>query len=539
MLCSLAMQRQNRQTFQMSCINESHQIQEIQEHQTFVVIDLFCGAGGTSLGFTEATHDGKPIAEVIACVNHDEVAIRSHSKNFPNCKHFTEDIRTLDVSKLPKKQPDDKRIWILWASLECTHFSNAKSGARDNDSRTLANALFAYIDWINPDLIQIENVREFMSWGELDEKGKPISRKKGIHYIQWRQKVESFGYRYRSQLLNSADFGAYQSRIRYFAVFAKPNMPIVFPQRSHDKDAKEGLMKHNPVRDVLNLDVIGKSIFERKKDLSSKTLKRILAGLIKFVPSGVDEYLIRHYGGEPSGNCLSLERPAPTVTTIPHESLVHVRRANSFLIQYNGIANGSVTSKDVPCRTLTTRDRFGLVSFAFIDNQFGTGVHSSIDEPCGTLTTIPKRNLVTVKSRMHYLMNPQYTSSGGDVTKPCFTLIAKMDKKPPYLVTVDFNKTKTEPIRPISFYKDESISVKERILAFMEDYQIESISMRMFDIVELKKIQGFPADYILEGTKADQKKFIGNAVVPVVVSRWAEQYFREINLINNHQLTMF
>ena len=36
--------------------------------------------------------------------------------------------------------------------------------------------------------------------------------------------------------------------------------------------------------------------------------------------------------------------------------------------------------------------------------------------------------------------------------------------------------------------------------------------MRMLKIVELKKIMGFPADYTLIGTQAEQKKFIGNAV---------------------------
>ena len=32
---------------------------------------------------------------------------------------------------------------------------------------------------IQPDYIQIENVEEFMSWGKLDKKGKPISKYKG------------------------------------------------------------------------------------------------------------------------------------------------------------------------------------------------------------------------------------------------------------------------------------------------------------------------------------------------------------------------
>lgn len=41
---------------------------------------------------------------------------------------------------------------------------------------------------------------------------------------------------------------------------------------------------------------------------------------------------------------------------------------------------------------------------------------------------------------------------------------------------------------------------------------IVDIKMRMLRIPELKRIMGFPPDYVLVGTQADQKKFIGNAV---------------------------
>lgn len=58
-------------------------------------IDLFCGAGGTSSGVEYATVDGRKCAEVIACVNHDINAIKSHAANHPKTMHFTEDIRTL------------------------------------------------------------------------------------------------------------------------------------------------------------------------------------------------------------------------------------------------------------------------------------------------------------------------------------------------------------------------------------------------------------------------------------------------------------
>ena len=141
-------------------------------------IDLFCGAGGTSSGVNSARLDDKQCAQVVACVNHDKNAIASHAANHPEAMHFTEDIRTLELSPLlthlqscRRQYPD--ALVVLWASLECTNFSKAKGGMpRDADSRTLAEHLFRYIEAINPDYIQIENVEEFMSWGDVDENGK-------------------------------------------------------------------------------------------------------------------------------------------------------------------------------------------------------------------------------------------------------------------------------------------------------------------------------------------------------------------------------
>ena len=668
----------------------------------FIVIDLFCGAGGTSLGFDRAKYKGQPVAEVVACINHDTLAIRNHSKNFPKCIHFTEDVRSMDLRTLKaiaryyrRKYPQAKLI--LWASLECTHFSNAKTGSRDADSRTLAWVLYAYQQKLQPDLVMIENVREFMSWGPLIGKvikGKgdhgdfcplipdkktglltgnfvPESRKKGIDYIKWRQTLESRGYNYSSRLLNSADFGSHQSRLRYFAVFARPDLPIVFPAQTHDKTGRHGLPKWKAVREVLDLHEIGNSIFTRRKELSPNTLRRILAGLLKFVANGQQSYLVKNYGGDPDGKVVSLDQPGPTITTIPHEMLV----STDFLCQYNGTPANCNFATDGPCRTQTTRDRFALiraanwidnrtlngrpssvdqpaptlvtnptqsvVSAAFIDNQFGhsgdaRGASSidepsptlttvpkknlvtaafldrqfgnsecaSIDQPCGTLTTEPKTNLVSAEFLMptnydnepsslddpaptitanrkwhyvvstepwlltnmhgntgtpldqpaptlltgthHYLLNPQFKSAGGSVDDACFTLIAKMDKRPPSLVTVE-PETEGDPqivfVDPV-FFKDESVDVLTRIRVFMAVYGIRDIYMRMLNIGELKRIQGLnivgEPDYILEGPKDQQKKQIGNAVEPHVVTAWIQDYHGELIGLNSRpQLEMF
>jgi DNA (cytosine-5)-methyltransferase 1 len=146
----------------------------------YIVIDLFCGAGGTTTGFDMAMINGEKAAHVVACVNHDPLAIKSHWENHPEVKHFEEDIRTLDLTELIEIANYQRELHptaklILWASLECTNFSKAKGGqARDADSRTLADHLDRYVVALDPDYVQIENVVEFMSWGPMLN-GKPVS----------------------------------------------------------------------------------------------------------------------------------------------------------------------------------------------------------------------------------------------------------------------------------------------------------------------------------------------------------------------------
>ncbi len=70
------------------------------ENIKLLYIDLFCGAGGTSTGVEKATLFGNKCAKVIACVNHDANAIASHAANHPDAVHYTEDIRTLELSPM-------------------------------------------------------------------------------------------------------------------------------------------------------------------------------------------------------------------------------------------------------------------------------------------------------------------------------------------------------------------------------------------------------------------------------------------------------
>ena len=527
-------------------------------------IDLFCGAGGTSTGVENARYADEQCAKVIACVNHDANAIASHAANHPEALHFTEDIRTLELSPLVAHVERMKKIYpdalvVLWASLECTNFSKAKGGhPRDADSRTLAEHLFRYIEDIDPDYIQIENVEEFMSWGDMDEKGHPISKDKGRCYEKWKRNVRKYGYDFDWRIINAADYGAYTTRKRFFGIFAKRGLPIVFPEPTHCKDGKSDMFgrleKWKPVKDVLDFSDEGDSIFCRKKPLAEKTLERIYAGLIKFVAGGKDAFISRYNTARPQDTVKSIDEPCGVLTTANRFAKVQVsflskqfsgqpdcknisvegpagtitcKDHHAFVSAYYG--NGHNHSVELPAPTVTTKDRLALVNSVFIDNQYGTGKPTSIEQPVGTVTTVPKFNVVSCKPwimntafsnvgssieqpsqtitanrKWHYLMNPQFASAGGSVNNPCFTLIARMDKMPPYLVEVEGGIG----IQVTSNDSPMTIKIKE----FMALYDIIDIKMRMLRIAELKKIMGFPEDYVLIGPQSDQKKFIGNAV---------------------------
>lgn len=526
-------------------------------------IDLFCGAGGTSTGVTKARLFGESCAKVVACVNHDANAIASHQANHPDTLHFTEDIRTLELSPLVKhldkmKQKYPDAYVVLWASLECTNFSKAKGGQpRDADSRTLAEHLFRYIEAISPSYIQIENVEEFMCWGDLDEHGKPVSKDQGRCYLRWIRNVKSYGYDYDYRILNAADFGAYTSRKRFFGQFARYGLPIVFPEQTYAKNGDEGGMFHQykkwkAVREVLDLNEEGMSIFAKRKPLCERTLERIYAGLVKFVAGGkkqheawilkynsmnqqnhhnapsIEEpcptvavqnrlglvklnFLSKQFSGDPMSKNQSVEQPAGAITCVDH---------HAFVTAYFG--NGYNTSIEEPNPTVTTKERHALVSVDlnepmpdvpldkvtitskyFIDSQYVNGGASSIETVSPTIVNNPKQSIVSAD---RFLANPySFKSNGGTIDKPCCTLIAHMDKAPIWLVTAEHGEI------CIAIFENDSPMTK-KIKEFMAMYGIIDIKMRMLNIQELKRIMGFPEDYTLIGTQAEQKKFIGNAV---------------------------
>ncbi len=441
----------------------------------FIIIDLFCGAGGTTTGFDMAEIEGKKIALIAACVNHDWKALKSHWHNHPDVVHFEEDIRTLELSPLVDLIIKYRLLYpnakvILWASLECTNFSKAKGGSsRDPDSRTLAIHLPRYINAINPDYIQIENVVEFMAWGPVRIKAKkhhkanpakgiyaytelktgvdkktgeecywwtPISKLNGTDWRKWRESICNLGYVDEWKQINAADYGGYTSRNRLFGCFAKPGLPIIWPDTTHAKkatkeqslslfnDSQQPKQKWKAVKDVLDFEDEGESIFNRIRPIKTvKHAKKLLANGKKVkqvfvLPAIRKEFIEPLIGTKDNLNDFdqlvdgyhakygrldlyyyddladkSLERT--------YEGLIKFvanTTKKAFLMNYNSTAkDGSqkqaVKSMDDPCPAVPTQNRLYA---CFITKYFSgrpEGKLVSIDDPTGAIKTIDSHAL--------------------------------------------------------------------------------------------------------------------------------------------------
>jgi len=258
--------------------------------------------------------------------------------------------------------------------------------------------------------------------------------------------------------------------------------------------------KWKAVKDVLDFEDEGESIFARKKELSPKTLERIYAGLIKYVAGGKDAFIQQTYA------CAS-------------------NNAANYPVDQPESRN---TSVEEPCKSVLTANTHVLVNTAFIAKYYSgkpEGKVIPVTGPAGTIKCADGKSLVQPKFIVHRNSGNPDGGWSHSTDLPCPVIIARQDKKPLYLLLVEH-----APVS-IPVYEDEP-QIMVDIKIFMCLYGISDIKMRMLKVLELLKIQGFPEGYILAGNQSDQKKFIGNSVVPWVVKAWCEAMGIKIIEIN-------
>lgn len=397
-------------------------------------------------------------------VNHDPEAIRMHEVNHPLALHLTEDIFKVDL----KKYVNGRKVALMWASPDCTSHSKAKGGQpREHGLRILPWAVFRHAKEILPDVIIMENVEEIQEWGPLDENGRPIRERRGEDYRRFITAMMSIGYTFDCRELVAADYGAPTTRKRWYAIFRRDGRPIVWPKPTHSRPGEAaGLKPWLQCGDFIDWSDIGSSIFTRKHPLADATLRRIANGIRKYIVEN------------------------------PHPYIVKDRQAIDFIIQYHaeqkdGDSRGQLLTE--PIKTIDTSNRYGLVS-AFITKFYKTGIGQSLEEPLHTITTSPGHfGLISA-----FLVKYYGTGDGQVLSEPLATITTK----------------------------DRFGLVNVIIEISGEKYIISDIFLRMLKPEELKVMQGFPKDYIIDRDinwkpypKSEQVARIGNSVVPIMAEK--------------------
>ncbi|MBA7632094.1 Modification methylase HaeIII [subsurface metagenome] len=167
---------------------EAYQMPE----KEFEIIDLFCGAGGLSLGFKE--HGFK----VVKAYDNDSVAVENFNVNVANVAECA-DLNKISIDEIP----DVKGII---GGPPCQGFSIA--GKRDvNDERSLLSVRFTEImSGKTPTWFVMENVDGMLSMSSR-------------HFLH--DRLASSGYDVEELILDARDFGAPQIRKRLFFIGAR------------------------------------------------------------------------------------------------------------------------------------------------------------------------------------------------------------------------------------------------------------------------------------------------------------------------------
>lgn len=495
-------------------------------------IDLFAGGGGASVGIEAAT--GRPVD---IALNHDAVALAVHKQNHPRTAHLEADIWSVNPITVTRGRP----VNILWASPDCTHFSNAKGAVpRSQNIRSLAWSVVKWADQTRPRIIFLENVTEFQKWGPLGPDGRPCKARMGTTFNRWVKRLQKLGYAVDYRVMDASEYGAPTRRRRLFVIARRDGMPIQWPAVTHRKPPEKGELQFNdgllPLRtaaECIDWSIPCPSIFGRKKPLAEKTMRRVAYGIHRFVLDTDKPFIVKvnHGGQEFRGQ--GIDEPLSTVTAQRrgHALVTPIMAgAERFGVVTPFIAEpgqrhgrGQKCASD-PLSTIVAKDRHAIVAPTLVQTGYGerpgqTPRVPGLHKPLGTLVDGQKHAVVAASLVKHF-GDPDRAAGGGVVLgagldQPIGTVTAR-DHHSLMTATLGVKDRSGAVCRFLSGYGIESRVVWSGGVA----YEITDIGLRMLQPHELLRAQfgRFANDYKLDAaeTKEAQVRLIGNSVCPEV-----------------------
>lgn len=531
-------------------------------------VDLFCGGGGFSEGVERAL--GAPPMLVI---NHDAHAIRTHRLAHPASEHVEEDVFKASPYTYIRQ---GQGVLMVVASPSCTHHSRAAGGQQLNEQlRSHPDVILAWAREHFPAVIIIENVAEMETWGPLHPddhpveklRGRPIAERSGETYDRWVMKLERLGYDVASWVLNAADYGAPTARKRLFVVAThkrKHGCPPVRPEPTHGP----GFIPYRTAGSIIDWSIPTCSIFaEReecraygrlvrdrlkatgrytdmprtgtpKRPLAGATLKRIAAGVKRFVLDAAEPFIVSidHQSATGQSVARGVGEPLSTLTTKARHIVVEAGLINTRNGERRGQAPRIRDLAD-PMPTVTAGGSQGAVASASLLKMYGTSTAADAHLPLPTVTAGAGGGHLGLSMAFlakHYGGGEAgHPTPGQDLRDPLSALTTSGQLGPVGLALSQHSMGRAQQVYAFlsTYYGTgigqalgdpmRTVTTHDRfglvtVTVGGEPWVVTDIGMRMLQPHELADAMGFREDFPLIGTKAQMTARIGNAVCPDV-----------------------
>lgn len=492
---------------------------------TATVTDLFCGAGGSSLGAAGAG------LELRLAANHWQTAIDVHQANFPDAAHDVADISQVDPRRYPRTD-------VLLASPECTNHSQARGVSRKRQDPSLWDApdpaaersratmwdVPRFAEQMMYDAIVVENVVEATKW---------------IGWRSWSLYMDDLGYERRILSHNSMHHGVAQSRDRIYVVFWRKGAPApdlelelqawcprcdaVRTVRQCWKNGRTvGRYRQQwtwncvdcstvcepstqPAASIIDWSLDCPRIGDRTRPLAAKTRARILAGLQRYgwapvVTVGAGNGFER----TPGNRARPITEPVPTQTTTAQHGMA---TPPGFLVRNYGVLGGDpgrhTTPLDEVARTMTANSNQSLV----VPLRANGNAYDPEQQALGAVTA----------GGLHHGLLMRNNSGGAEMVTPT--------DEPARSITTKGHQSLLMPYYGQSIPRPTdrpmpTVTTKDRCAVIDPDTVVDDCGFRMLEPHEIAAAMAFPEGYIPATlTKKDRVKLAGNAVTPPV-STW-------------------
>lgn len=504
--------------------------------------DLFCGAGGSSTGAMQV-----PGVRIVMAANHWPLAIETHNQNHPDTDHAAVDLHKEDPRYFPRTD-------ILWASPECTKWSQANGTARPaieeglfedplssdaaTRSRLLMFDVLKFAEHHRYRAMIIENVVDIAT-----------QAKYRLAWYEWRQQLLALGYRFRVVSLNSMFAQTYgapapQSRDRIYIVCWRegeraPDLDRILRPRAYcpkcdliieaQQSWKNGktvgryrqtyLYTHAacgavvepgwlPAAAAIDWSIPGERIGDR---LKPKTRARIAAGIARYWgPIHIEATGNQYDAADPKhpqhGDPNAYYRAWSIEDVI---RTLHTQETKALAVPVEGRDGKVAWPLDGPLRTQTTRLETGLAHAPFIAEMYGTSTARPVTEPAGTFTA--GGNHHGLARHPEALITRHYGTSHGaaHMTTPAHEVMRTVTGTGGNMSLLQQPRDERRRITP------EDIKAAEEM--------VPEVLFRMFRPHEVAAGMAFPADYRWDAinpdtgkpaSNRDLVKMAGNAVTP-------------------------